>query len=483
MARVGLISVWQEVNTYSPRSTTLEQFEEKELAIGDAIARRHSGARSVIGGFLDEPSFDHVPILAAGAWPGGPPDASTAEELLSRLDSALAGAGRLDGVLLDFHGAMVCKGHPDMELEVVNCVREHIGDRPIAGVLDLHAIPSPDFVAGCDALIGYETYPHVDVWERGREAAALIGQVLAGRRLCSRVAKLPLLTTPVAQASAEEPMRFLNERAAELAESARLARISLLPGFPYSDVERVGFSVIGVADESLSSELEATLDVAADIVESRVEDFSLSRPPPSRAVEMAAAADRTPVVLVDLGDNIGAGGAGDGTALLAELLAQQVEGALVTIADAEMARRAHQGGPGSDVEGPLGGKQDDLHGEPVQIRGSVLLTSDGAYVSRGDHLAGLEFKMGRSALLAVSGLRVLVTERAVPPFHGEQLTSMGVELASARVITAKGAVAWRTAFGDVARTVIEADTPGVTPLDPSRLPRTAAPMSFRAGDR
>jgi microcystin degradation protein MlrC len=476
LPRIGLISVWQEVNTYSPRATRFEHFEQKELAVGDDIVARHRKARSGLGGFLSEDALEHVPIFSAGAWPAGPPDAATADELLSRLDSALGTAGRLDGALIDLHGAMVCDEHPDMELDVVLCVRQHLGDRPIAAILDLHAIPSPESVSECDALIGYDTYPHVDIWERGREAATLMREMLAGKRLRASVSKLPHLTTPLAQGSDEEPMCSLNEQVREMAISAGLTRISLLPGFPYSDVERAGFSVIGVAEEARYAALEETLDEVAALVEGRIGEFSLSRPDPRQAVELAVSAERGPVILADIGDNVGGGGGGDGTALLHELLEQGVRGAVVTITDAEVAQRAYAEGPGAKIGAELGAKQDDLHGVPVSVGASIVATSEGRYVSRGPHFTGLEFQLGRSAVLDVDGIRILVTERAVPPFHGEQLTSFGIEPAKARVITAKGAIAWRTAFGDVAKHVIEVDTPGVTPLDPAVLPRKTAPM-------
>ena len=67
-------------------------------------------------------------------------------------------------------------------------------------------------------------------------------------------------------------------------------------------------------------------------------------------------------------------------------------------------------------------------------------------------------------------------EQAVPPFHAEQLTSVGIDPYDAAVIVVKGAVAWRAAYGDVAAEVIEVDTPGICPLDVSRLPRSTTPM-------
>ena len=74
---------------------------------------------------------------------------------------------------------------------------------------------------------------------------------------------------------------------------------------------------------------------------------------------------------------------------------------------------------------------------------------------------------------------MVLTERATPPFHREQLTSVGIDPATVGVIVAKGAVAWRSAYPDAA-TVIEAATPGVCPIDIDTLPRTSTPVRVLA---
>ena len=106
--------------------------------------------------------------------------------------------------------------------------------------------------------------------------------------------------------------------------------------------------------------------------------------------------------------------------------------------------------------------------------------ADGRYVSRGTYLTGQGFSTGSTAHLRVEGIDLIVTERAVPPFHSEQVTQVGLDPADAKIITAKGAVAWRSAFGDIAGSVIEADTPGVTPLHPRVLERMTSPLCFHA---
>lgn len=458
----------------------MREFSEFELARDDLILRRHRSTGSVVGGFLDCHDIEPVPVFAAGAWPGGMIDAATASELISRLGEEVEACGPLDGILINLHGAMVAEGRPDMELDAVTRIRQVVGSTPVVCVLDLHGLPSPQLIAAVDAAIAYDTYPHVDMRERGREAAELLVRSLRGEKLVSAVAKLPLLTTPLAQATEAEPMQSLLRQARTMADDAGLTRISLLPGFPYSDVTRAGFSVVGVAEASRRDRLVGAVDAIAGLVEERAHEFAIERPDAATAVRRALDADRHPVVIADIADNVGGGGAGDGTALLRELIAQGARGSVVTIADPVAASEATAVGVGRRLQTRLGGRLDRMHGDPVEVEAKVVRVSDGDYRSAGSYMTGQSFNLGATAHLQVDGIDVVVTERAVPPFHREQITHLGIDPSAATVITAKGAIAWRSAFGDVAAEVIEADTPGVTPLDPSVLPRRTTPARIHA---
>ena len=474
--RVGVAGMWQETNTYAARQTTLADAEAFELTSGEELLARHRGVRSVIGGFVDAGPPGIVPVFSAGAWPAGPADRATTGALLDRLGRALAAARPLDGVLLNLHGAMVCDGHPDMEHDVVAVIRDALGEVPVVAVLDFHGNPSPAFVRACDAVIAYDTYPHVDMWERGVEGARLMDALLGGRRLRTLVRKLPLLTCPLAQATDVEPMAGLQARARKLAAEAGLARVNILGGFPYSDVERAGVSVLLVHDEDRSAAAEKVGEAIVGDIERHRGDFWLTRDAPQTAVRRARESGHRPVVLVDVADNVGGGSPGDGTLLLAELLRQRADGAVVTLADPEVAGLAARLGPGAAIEASVGGKTDGLHGEPVPVRGRVERVTDGRYRSAGTWMTGREFTMGTTAVIQADGVTIVMTSRSLPPFHGEQLTSVGVDPAGAAIIVAKGHVAWRTAYGDVAAEVIEVDTPGICPIDPTRLPRATTPM-------
>jgi microcystin degradation protein MlrC len=108
----------------------------------------------------------------------------------------LAAAGRLDGVLLDLHGAMVPEGLDDGEGDLMAAVRRIIGPAvPMAVTLDLHGNLTAAMVESTELLHGYKTYPHVDMAERGRgdRAAARVMKAhppdaALGRRSCRRSA-------------------------------------------------------------------------------------------------------------------------------------------------------------------------------------------------------------------------------------------------------------------------------------------------------
>jgi microcystin degradation protein MlrC len=474
MTHVGVLGVWHETNTYSARPTDVDDFRAHELLHGDDIIDRHAGTGSVIGGMLGTRDLDFVPLATAGAWPAGRVTRDALETIFEALEAELARA-RVDALLVNLHGAMVGEGVDDVELETLRLVRRMAGQAPLVAVLDLHGNPSPAMVDLCDAVIAYDTYPHVDMRERGEEAAALLREILSGRKLRTLVAKLPLLSTPLAQASDLSPMRDLRAKA-DAATHDGVARVALLPGFPYSDVERAGFSIVVTFETGAE---EAARTVAAELrdeVERRRDEFVVARDDPATAVAHAVEAPARPVVLVDIADNIGGGGPGDGTALLAELLHQGASGAVVPIADAEVARAAAQAGVGAALEVEVGGKTDSLHGDPVPIEGRVVRITDGRYRGGGTWMTGHEFSMGTTAVIETGAVTLVVMEHAVPPFDSEQLLSVGIDPSDAGYIVAKGAVAWRAAYGDVAGSVIEVDTPGICPLDPATLPRSTTPM-------
>jgi microcystin degradation protein MlrC len=202
----------------------------------------------------------------------------------------------------------------------------------------------------------------------------------------------------------------------------------------------------------------------------------LKLPDAAGAVRQAMAAEKFPVVLMDMGDNIGGGSAGDSTFLLAELLKQKASGWVVTICDREAVTAAVTAGVGGAFDMAVGGKMDKFHGDPVRTRGLVKSLHDGFYFEpEVRHGGGRYHSQGLTAVIAVEGstrdlasLLVLTTQRSSPnSLH--QLISLGIYPERQRILTAKGAIAPRAAYEPVAARIIEVDTPGLTSVNPARF--------------
>ncbi|CAM3491202.1 M81 family metallopeptidase [Occultella aeris] len=468
--RVAVGGIYHETNTFAVGTTGLSGFEAYQYFVGDEL-RGLSATRSETGGFLgalERAGAVVVPTAYAAAVPSATVAHADYATLRDLILSAIS-AEPVDGVLLTLHGAMVTDGSADPDGDLVSAVKELVGpDVPIAVTIDLHANVSDAMATGVQALVAYDTYPHVDMHERGYEAAELLLQVLEERRERHIVhRKLPFMTAPGMQSTDGDPMRDLIAIAHRLERDADV-QVSLAPGFSYADVSSAGFSVV-VSGWDASAVAEAT-DAMAHAVDNAKERFSYEALSVADACEQARTDQNRPVILVDSADNIGGGAPGDGTAILREWLSTGGTGLVMTIADPQSVAAAVAVGEGQRVQLELGAKTDRAHGSPVRVDAVVLRLTDGRYTHLGTYNRGYEVSMGRTAVLDVAGNTIVVSETKAMPFDAQQLLSQGVQPAEADAIVVKSAIAWRAAYGDVAGTVLEVDGPGICT---SRLDRLA----------
>jgi microcystin degradation protein MlrC len=466
MMRIAIGGFFHESNTFCSSRTTLADYERTRLYAGPAMNAPLRGTDTEIGGFLrgaEELGFEAVPTYYAWAWPAGPLTEECFREILDRLTAAVTAARPVDGVLLQVHGAMVVEGDDDPDgtilAEVRSCLPPGVA---LVATFDFHANLSPLMVSSCDALIGYDTYPHVDLHDRGLEAARLIVRMLReGVRPVMALAKPPLMPHIVRQRTSDGPMAELMALAREAEQRTGLLRVSVAGGFAYADVPRMGMGVVAIADgdAALASEVAQEL---AEAAWDRREAFTAELPDAREAVAAALEADTSegPVVMADLADNIGGGSPGDGTALLAELLRQGATGAVVVLADPNAVAACAAIGVRERVSLSVGGKTDQRHGPPVEVEGTVRLLSDGVFLNRGPMRDGLVDDMGRTAVVDTGGVTLVLTERRLPQWNLEQLRSVGIEPRHQRIIVCKGAVAHRAAYGPIAAQMIEVETPG-----------------------
>src|SRR5262249_20180932 len=190
---------------------------------------------------------------------------------------------------------------------------------PIVLTLDLHGNLSERLIGHSTAAVAYRTNPHVDQRECGRRAASLLVRQLRGEvRLCQALGKPPLLVNIMVQDTSKEPLRTFMEEARAREGRPGVLAVSLLPGFAYADVPQMGPSVVVVTDGDAALARKEADELSARLWDAR-ERLNATLPDAATAVGQALKAERTPVVLVDTGDNVGGGSAADSTVLLAEL--------------------------------------------------------------------------------------------------------------------------------------------------------------------
>jgi microcystin degradation protein MlrC len=473
--RIAVGGFMHESNTFSPSPADLDRFREGSLTYGAALVPVWRDAHHEVGGFLEGAErfrYDVVPLAMAWATPSGPVADAAFEHVADALVTGVRMA-RPDGVLVALHGAMVTPTYPDADAELLRRLRAAVGpDVPLAASLDFHGNVSPQMAETADILVGYQTYPHVDQRERGLLAAQLLTRaVTGGGRPVVHVAKPPLILNLLGQDTAREPMAGLMRLAREAEARAGVLAVSVMAGFPYADVPEMGPSVIVVAGDRARAAAVAD-DLAAAMWDVRERLYVLC-PPPAEAVTRAIASTRLPVLLVDLGDNIGGGSAGDGTVLLAELLRQRATGFVVALYAPEAVRVAKAVGVGGVMDGPLGGS-DGMHGPPVLVRGVVRSLHEGKWVEpEARHGGRRQNDQGHTAVLDLGdGRLVVLNSYRTPPFSLGQLTSLGIDPRAASAIVVKAAVAYKAAYAPIAGEVIEVDTPGLTAINPARFTYT-----------
>jgi microcystin degradation protein MlrC len=473
--RIAVGGFMHETNTFVDSPTTWDDFVRAgpwpTVTSGEKILDVFRGVNLAIAHFIAQAeTAGHrlVPLGWAAAQPGGRVTDNAFERMTAMLVDPLR-QQRVDAVFLELHGAMVTQSHDDGEGEMLRRVRDAVGpDVPILVSLDLHANVSGQMVELADFISSYRTYPHTDWGAAGRRCADWLDRVMAWRRPARALRQGPFLIPVTAGCTYVQPSGALYDRLGAI-EAETGVHLSLNMGFPPADIGDVGPSVTAYGAD------QAAVDQAAgrlfDALLAAEPAFAAHRPlaareAVARALAISASASR-PVVLSDTQDNPGAGAPSNTTGLIAELLRQQAQRAVVGILhDEEAAQAAHRAGVGATV-GALGGGRRGPGQDPLPGPWRVAALSDGRFKGTSPMLRSAETHMGPTALLQQNGVEVLVATIRQQPIHREVFTHLGVDLGSRRIVGLKSSAHFRAGYQDIAEEVIVCIAPGVNLEDPA----------------
>lgn len=481
MARIAIGGFQHETNTFAPSRADYAAFEAgggwPGVQYGASLFDAVQGANIPAGGAIQAlRAMGHT--LVATAWAAASPSAHVVHDAFERiageLVTRLKAAGAVDAVYLDLHGAMVTDRYDDGEGEILRRVREAVGPRvPVVASLDLHANVTRAMFKHADAMVAYRTYPHVDMAQTGARAARLLDATLrSGARLPATMKTFDFLTGIPSQCSFIEPCRGIYTALGEL-EARDGVSLSFTPGFPMADFDECGMAVFGYGADAKA--VARAVEELRELVAGAERDFALELHAPEDAVRRARehGAPGTPVVMADTQDNPGAGGNGDTTGLLAELVRQNAQdAALGLLIDPAAAARAHEAGKGASLEFALGGRSRVAGDAPFEGEFTVERLGDGKFTCTGKMFTGFRMNLGPMALLrsrAAPGVRVLLASRKCQAADQDMFRHLGVEPRRERMLALKSSVHFRADFQPIAKEVLVVKSPGPALADPAEF--------------
>ncbi|MBL8220102.1 MAG: M81 family metallopeptidase [Bryobacterales bacterium] len=483
---IGIGGVVHETNTFNPKKTTLSDFEagiggRPGILRGDDVIKLSRNANNTISGFIkgaEDRGLQLYPSLVAGPQTIGLVLDSVFDQLTKEMIDGWKRAPKLDGILLFLHGTMVTESHPHADAEVVRRVRQAFGNTiPIVVVHDFHANVSEEIVKMTTVLITYKECPHLDAMDRGVQGAHLMADIVSGKvKPTQAIVKPPMLLNILFHNTYAAPLQAITDESRKAEKNPKVLVASVPGGYQYADIPAMGPSVIVVTDNDPALAKREAQRIA-DMLWGLRSQLVFQAPDAAEAVRMAMNNGKFPVALMDAGDNIGGGSAGDATYVLSELMKQKADGWVVAISDPAAVQTAIRAGVGGQFDMAVGGKTDNLHGDSVRVKGRVRGIYDGQFVEPAvRHGGGRYWDMGVSAVIQVEGSSldspnyILLTPKRVIPFSIGQLTSVGIQPERMKILVAKGTVAPRAAYEPVSARIITVDSGGVTGMNPSRFP-------------
>ncbi|MFF1628241.1 M81 family metallopeptidase [Streptomyces sp. NPDC058272] len=385
-----------------------------------------------------------TPLLAAADWrgalvgkalPGGTVTAAAFAELSGELIQRLAAMPRLDGIWYDIHGAMTVEGVDDAEAVLLARIRATVGPEVIVSTsMDLHGNVSRELAHMSDLITCYRMAPHEDHMEtKERAARHLVDLLTTGApRPVKAWVPVPVLLAGEQTSTRIEPARSVYAAIGDVEATDGVTDAAIWVGYAWADEPRNRAAVVvtGPSEAAVSAGAER---LARGFWEAR-RSFAFVAPTGSldECLDDALACDDRPYFISDTGDNPTAGGAGDVTWGLEQVLNRpefkDASGPTVIYASVpgpEAVDAAERAGVGATVTVTAGAEVDSRHAGPLTMTGVVHA------VRQGDRDAETE------VVLRVGSVYVIITRLRKPYHHEHDFTGLALDPRGADIVLVK----------------------------------------------
>ena len=474
--KIAVGGIEHESSSFTPVETPYSLFlREQHFFAGPSLLEQPGNKNTVVDGFLSgvrQQGHAIAPLIWAKAPSGGQPSLETHIGLKNQLLDHLQQQLPVDGVLLSLHGGYSAQGLDDADGDITKAVRKLVGpDCPIITVHDLHCNIGPDMVHHATAMIVMDTYPHIDMAERGQEAANMMVRTIAGEiRPTLAWCSIPLFWNAAHMLTAQSPMSTAMDQVFAVERQPGVLTASLSVGYQWADVSVAGASTLVVTDNDLPAAQQKTNQLAGWIWEHR-DDWLCPMLSAVDALEQGERIGKFPIILADQADNPGGGAPSDSTEILRLFMERDLQDAAVLyIVDPESVQQAKTAGVGRTVELEVGGKSHELMGPPVTMKAEVLALADGHFVYDGPMFQNVETSHGDSALIRQGGIYVMLITQPNQPIDLAFSRTLGFDCSQMRYLCLKSTGHFHSGFGPIAGSIFNVDTASLLTQDFSKLP-------------
>ncbi len=426
--RIAIVGVGVECSTFSPARTTLDMFRPK---YGDEILQSYPFFREDTT-LINRAEW--VPALVAWATPGGMVTRECYDTLLNQSLRLLKAGMPYDGIFLDIHGAMSVEGLDDPEGDYITKIRELVGDKVIISTsMDPHGCVSPRLAAATDLITSFRMSPHTDRYiSRERAIVNLLDRLEnnLGKPKYKAWVKVPILLPGEKTSTRVEPGKSLYEAIVPIEAKEGVVDAAIWMSYPWADEPRNHGVVVVVGDDK--QEVEAGARQLAEHFWSIRHDFEFVAPTATldEVLEQALKSKVRPYFISDMGDNPTAGGAGDVTWTLTQLLKRpefkKASGKRLiyaSIPGPDVVKAAREAGVGGHVKAYAGAMVDNRYAPPVLIDGKVEKI--------------LDYGDNDQVVIRMGSMQIIVTESRQPFHYEADFDRLGLNPRQADIIVVK----------------------------------------------
>ena len=477
--KVFVCRLHQESNSFNPVLTGIDSFNVVDTP-EDVLTTNGKCGITLNGIYktLSEKGYDVVSGVCMECGSSAPLKNEVVNFFIEKTIEKIKAINGLDAIALSMHGATVSESEDDVCGVIIESLRKAVGDKVVISVsFDLHANVTEKIAINADYISGYQTYPHLDIYDVGvRCAERIIDHFESGKSFVAR-AEVPMIAPAHAYTTGTRELKKLMDKARAYKESGKIVDYSIFQAQPWLDVEKFFSTIIITAKDK-----QTAIDIANEL---SIDEFNLRKDlqgvPLISVQEVIEKALKNntgkPVVLCDSADSPNAGANGDSATALKYLLPYKDRlTCAVAVIDKPAVDKAFKLGIGGKGDFVLGATLAPKLSTPVAVENAeVCVLSNGEFYKVGPQERGQLGQNGLSAVIRVGKIYIHLSYNGKTIGDRGYFRSMGIDPELCDLVCVKACTSFRAGYEPISAEICNAQTTGAAGTDLTALPFSKRP--------